>query len=75
MAELVIDEVAVEVHLAGVLEFERAGLEVHHDEAAQTHVIEEQVEVRVVVGNVGVDLPADEGEALAQFEEEYLDWM
>mgnify|MGYP000856635755 CR=1 FL=1 len=75
MAELVIDEVAVEVHLAGVLEFGRAGLEVHHNEPAQTHVIEEQVEVEVVVGNAGVDLPADEGEALAQFEEEYLDWM
>ncbi len=73
VAQPVIHDVAVEVHLAGVLGLEGAFLEVDHDEAAEAEMIEEQVEVEIIVADIEAVLPADEGEALAEFEQEFLE--
>ena len=60
----------IEVHLAGILGLELAFLQVDDDEAAQPQMVEQQVDVEVVVADVEMDLPADEGEPLPQFEQE-----
>ena len=70
--QAVVDDVAVEVQLAGVLGFELALLQVDDDERPQPQVVEEQVYVEILVADVEAVLPADEGEALAEFEQELL---
>ena len=72
VAELVIDDAQVEVHLAGVFGLELPFLQVDHDEAAQLQVVEQEVDVEVAVADFQVKLPADEGEALAEFQQEAL---
>ena len=62
MAQLLVHGRQVKVHLAGELWFEVLDLQLDHHETAQPHVIEEEVEIIV--------LPADEGEALAEFQNE-----
>src|SRR5690606_11005954 len=60
-------------HLADEAGLERRGLELDDDVAAQLQVIEQQVDVEVVVAELEVHLPAHEGEAAAEFEQEALD--
>lgn len=72
MLESVVDDVAVEVQLAGVLGLELALLQVDDDERAQPQVVEQQVDVEILVADVEAVLPADEGEALAELEQELL---
>ena len=52
VAELVIDNAQIEVHLAGVFGFELAFLEVDHDKAAQLQVVEQEVDVEVAVAHL-----------------------
>ena len=72
VAQPVVHHVAVEVHLAGVLGLEGAFLQVDDHEAAQAQVVEQQVDVEVLLADVEVILPPDEGEALAEFQQELL---
>ena len=73
MAELVVDDGAIEIHLADVFRLEVAAFEFDDDEAAELEVIEEQVEVEIFVADGEVVLAADEGEAAAELDEEFLD--
>lgn len=43
VAEHVVNDVAVEVHLPGILRFERSPLDLDDDVAAQAQLVEEQV--------------------------------
>ena len=70
--EPVVDDVAIEVELAGVLWLEFALLQVDDDEGAQAQVVEEQVDIEVFVAHVEPILPADEGKALPELEQEFL---
>jgi hypothetical protein len=63
MAQFVVHDTQIEVHLAGVLGFELAGLEINDDKTAQGQVIEQQVDVEILLANRDVVLPANEGEA------------
>lgn len=71
--EHVIDGGQVEVHLACVLRLERAGLQIDDNEAPEFEVIEEEVDLVVLAGDLQPVLTANEGEARSQFEEELLD--
>lgn len=72
MAEHVVNDVAVEVHLPGVLGLERSPLDLDDDVAAQAQVVEEQVEIEVALLEVQVILAPDERAALTQFDQELL---
>lgn len=74
MTQLVVHYTQIEVHLASVLGFEGAGLQVDHHEAAELQVIEQQVDVEVAFADVQVKLTADEREALTKFEQERSSW-
>ena len=75
MTKPVVDDAQVEVHLPGVLGLELAFLQVDHDEAAELQMVEQQIDVEVAVADVQVDLAADEGEALAEFQQEAFELM
>ncbi len=75
MTQRVVDDVAVEVDLAGEFRPEGAGLQVDHDECTQFQMIEQQINVIVAAIDLDAVLPPDEGEALAQLEQEFLQVM
>jgi hypothetical protein len=56
-----------------VLGLELAALELDHHVAAQLQVIEKQVDEELVAAHVQQHLPADEGEAGTQFQQELGD--
>lgn len=70
--QLVVDHVAVEVQLAGVLRLELAALQLDHHVAAQLDVEEQQVDEVLLLADLHPVLPPHEGEALAEFEQELL---
>lgn len=73
VAEEIVGRREVEVELADERGIERDRLELDDDEAAKLQVIEEEVEVKVLVADLEVDLAADEGEAGAELEHEALE--
>jgi len=73
VAELVIDDAQIEVHLAGVFRLEFSCLQIDHDEAADLQVVEQQVVIEIAVADFPVELPADKGEALPLFQQEAFD--
>src|SRR5262245_30143301 len=70
MAQLIVDGGQIEVHLAGKFRLEVLDLQLDDDEAPEPQVIEQQVEIIVLAADVEVILAADEGEALAELEDE-----
>ena len=60
----------IEVPLDGVFRLELPSLQVDHDEAAHLQVVEQEVDVEVAIADFQVKLPADKGEALAEFRQE-----
>jgi hypothetical protein len=74
VAQTLIDDAAIEIHLARVLGLERPAFEVHDHEAAEAQVVKEEVEIEVVAANVKMILASNEGEALAEFEDEFFDF-
>jgi hypothetical protein len=70
---LFVEEFEVEVHLARKLRLEGPDFEVNGHEAMETAVEEEEVHVVGLVGELEGVLVADEGEAVAEFEEEVLE--
>ena len=73
LAVAVIQRREIEIHLAGMLRLERSRLQVAGDQAAQLAVIEEQVDVKILPADLEMMLAGDEGETLAEFEQEVLD--
>lgn len=71
-AQVLIDPADVEAELADVFGGEGADLELDDDEAGLGPVEEEQVDVEVVAADLELLLPADEGGAVTEFEEEVL---
>ena len=69
MAQHVIDSREVEVHLARVLRFELAHLQIDHDEASELQVVKEQIELEILSSDFKRNLAPDEGEADAQLDE------
>jgi hypothetical protein len=63
----------IEVHLPCELRAERHGLEVDDHEAAKLEVVEKEVYVEVLVGDLDVDLAPDESEAYAELHQKPLD--
>jgi len=59
----------IEIHFPGERRFELLDLQIDNDEAAQTKVRKEQVQIVVLASNFEVILAADEGKALAQFQD------
>ena len=72
MSHPIVHGVEVEVHLAGIFGFERANFQIDDDEAAKLEVVEKEVDVGIIVTDVHLNLPAHEGEAAAEFDEEIL---
>ncbi len=70
MPQLVVHDVQVEVHLPRIAWLEGPGFQVDDDEAAELQMVEEQVDVEVFITDFDPELPADEGEAFAEFEKE-----
>ena len=68
VAEFVIHDVQIEIHLAGVLGLKCSLFQVDGDEATQSQMIEKQINVEVFVPDGDGILPTDEGEPLAEFE-------
>jgi hypothetical protein len=62
----------IHVHLADVLIGEFTGLEIEDDAALEEVIVEDEIDVEVL--GIGADalLASDEGEALAQFQQEGL---
>lgn len=63
VAQEVIHGGTIEVHLPGILGFELACFEVHHDEAAEVQAVKQEVEVEVPFADLQPELAAYEGEA------------
>ena len=72
MFEAIIDHIAVKVKLACIFRLELALFQVNHDERPQPQMVEEQIDVEVLVADIEAILPADEREALAEFEQEFF---
>ena len=72
-AHLVVDDVQIEVELAGELRLELADLELDDHVAQQLDVEEEEVDEELVTGDLQALLPPREGEAGAKLEHEPLD--
>jgi hypothetical protein len=66
----VIDNVEVEIHFAGIFGFELSGLKFDHDKAAERQMVKQQIDVEIIFADRDMKLPSDEGESLAQFDEE-----
>ena len=62
VTERVVDDVAVEVELAGVFRPEGPCLQVDDNECTQFQMVEEKVDVKIRVVDLDPVLPADEGE-------------
>ena len=63
----------IEFHLAFVVGFEVAELEVDGDEALEASVIEKEIEIEVVGIDLEAFLAGEEGKAVAEFEQEGFD--
>ena len=59
----------VEVQLAGVLRLERMGLEFDHDVALQPGVVEEEVDEKLVPGDLQPELTTDKGKPGTKLEQ------
>lgn len=73
VAQEVIHGGTIEIHLPGILGFELAFFEVHHDETAEVQVIEEEVQIKVPPADFQPVLAAHKGKTTPEFEEEFLD--
>ena len=73
MAQRVVDQVEVEVHLTGVVWLEGADLELHHHVATQLEVVEEQVQIEIILVHRELVLSADKSEADAELHQERLE--
>lgn len=62
----------IHIHRADETRIEGDGLELHHHETAQFQMVEEQIQVEVVARKFEMDLPVDEGEAGAEFQQKAL---
>ena len=63
----------IHVHLADVVMFDVVDFQIDQDEAAEDAVVEDEIDPVVGVVEGDAVLPADEGEALAEFQEEGLE--
>lgn len=70
VAKLRIDRREVEIHLAGKFRSEVLDFQFDDDEATQPQMIEKQVEIIILAAHLKMVLAADEGEALAQLEDQ-----
>ena len=68
--ELVVDGRQVKVHLSGELRFEVLDLQINQYITAQAHVIEQQVNEKVLTADFQMVLTAEECEALSEFQNE-----
>ncbi|MPN26185.1 hypothetical protein SDC9_173609 [bioreactor metagenome] len=73
MPDLAINGGHVKAELSQVFRLELAAFQFDHDVAAQLEVIEQQVDEEFLAADVQQHLPADEGKAGAQFEQEVGD--
>ena len=73
--ELVIDDAEVKVHFARIFRLEFTLLQVNDHVAAQTQMVEKQVEIVFRLADFDTMLPPHKGKALAQFEKETLKLM
>jgi len=71
-ALLVVEQVQIEIHLAGKLRLEGADFEVEGDEGLEEAVVEEEVDEILLFPEGDPMLAADEAEAVAEFEQEGL---
>ncbi len=67
LAELFVDDLDVGRELANVAAVGFADLQLEHDEAAETEVVEEQVDKEFTLAHTERDLPTDEGETVPEF--------
>lgn len=72
-SDRVVDDVYVEVELAGVLRLEAPGLQLHHHVPVQVHVVEEEVDEELLPVDLQAVLGADEGETCTQLDQETLE--
>lgn len=73
LSDGVVEEIEVEIHLAGVLGLEGADLQLHGHETGEPPVIEEQVDEVVLFAGRYLVLIADEGKSEAELEEDVSD--
>ena len=72
VAQLIVDDVAVEIELAGVFRLEGTGFQVNYDEGPQSQVVKQQVDIKLRIVYLDPVLPPDENETLSEFEQEFL---
>jgi hypothetical protein len=72
VAELVVDDVAVEVELAGIFRSEASCFQVDYNECSKFQMVEEKINVKISVVDLDPILPADEGEPVAKLKQESL---
>jgi len=73
MAQQIVHRRKVEVQLAGILGLEIAALQLNHDERAQTQVVTQQVELKLLPANLNRKLAPHESKTHAQFQEKLPD--
>jgi hypothetical protein len=73
VAQEIVHGGAVEIELADIAGLEGAGFQLDDDVAAQTQVVEQQVEIEVIATDLQMNTPADKGETCPQLQQEALD--
>jgi hypothetical protein len=62
MTELFVDRRQIKIHFACKLRFELLDFQIDHHATAQTQVVEQQVEIKILVADIQTILAADKGE-------------
>ena len=68
----IVDDGQVEVHLAGILRFERPGFQIDNDKAAQLDVVEQQIDAVFLALDFQRILAAEKREADSKLQQELL---
>jgi len=70
--EVVVDDIAVKVQLAGIFRSEFALLELDDHKCAQAQVVEKQIDVELLVSDIELVLPPDKSKPLAKLQQEFF---
>ncbi len=70
MSELLIDRGKIKIHFARKLRFKLLNFQIDHHKAAQTQMVKQQVEIKVLATHIQAILAADKGKTLTQFQDQ-----
>ncbi len=73
MSKLVVNRREVEIHFAGILRFGRACFQLDDEKGPQLQMVKQEIDEGFLTADFELNLPAHQGEAGAEFEQETFD--